>query len=138
MPIHKVCKTIVTSVALASVTLLTVSCSHSGDHATHSTANSTTANAAAATDGNASDRTMDHSASGDKAEHAAHEHENKGVNTNHDIFHSKSIEVPAGTPVPAITVRLEPDAVRGWNLYVGTANFTWTPSDVNEIGRAHV
>ncbi|NJM98937.1 MAG: hypothetical protein HC800_18865 [Phormidesmis sp. RL_2_1] len=55
----------------------------------------------------------------------------KGVNTNHDIYHSRALEVPAGTPVPAITVEIEPDAVEGWNLYAGTANFTFTPSKVN-------
>ncbi|MEO1394776.1 MAG: hypothetical protein AAFV90_17865 [Cyanobacteria bacterium J06634_5] len=142
MPIYTVCKTIVTSLALASVTLLTVSCSHSGGHSAHSsTAHSSTetatANAVAATDGKASEQSMAHDMSHSEAggakeeqgEHATHEH--NGVNTNHDVFHSKSIEVPAGTPVPAMTVRLEADAVRGWNLYVGTANFTWTPSDVN-------
>ncbi len=54
-----------------------------------------------------------------------------GVSTNHDIYHSKTLEVPAGTPVPAISVRIEPDPVQGWNLYVGTANFTFTPGSVN-------
>lgn len=55
----------------------------------------------------------------------------KGVSTNYDIYHSKTLEVPAGTPVPAISVRIEPDPVQGWNLYVGTANFTFTPSSVS-------
>ena len=54
----------------------------------------------------------------------------KGVSTNYDIYHSKALEVPAGKPVPAITIRVDPDDVRGWNLYVGTANFTFTPEDV--------
>ncbi len=55
----------------------------------------------------------------------------KGVSTNYDIYHSKTLEVPAGTSVPAISVRIEPDPVQGWNLYVGTANFTFTPENVN-------
>ncbi len=55
----------------------------------------------------------------------------KGVRTNHDIYHSKSLEVPAGTPVPAITLQVEADQVSGWNVYVGTANFTFTPDQVN-------
>ncbi|PZO48741.1 MAG: hypothetical protein DCF15_17600 [Phormidesmis priestleyi] len=54
-----------------------------------------------------------------------------GVSTNYDIYHSKTLEVPAGTSVPAISVRVEPDPVQGWNLYVGTANFTFTPENVN-------
>ncbi|MEL6853996.1 MAG: hypothetical protein AAFO83_02680, partial [Cyanobacteria bacterium J06607_13] len=33
--------------------------------------------------------------------------------------------------VPAISVRVEQDDVRGWNLYVGTANFSFEPSKVN-------
>ena len=53
------------------------------------------------------------------------------VRTTHDVFHSKSIEVPAGTAVPAVTVRVEQDEVSGWNLYVGTANFTFEPAKVN-------
>ncbi|MGB3291663.1 MAG: hypothetical protein WBB01_01585 [Phormidesmis sp.] len=56
----------------------------------------------------------------------------KGVSTNHDIYHARSLEVPAGTPVPAVTVQVEADQVSGWNLYVGTANFTFTPESVND------
>ena len=53
------------------------------------------------------------------------------VSTQHDIYHSRTLEVPAGTSVPAITVSVEADQVSGWNLYVGTANFTFTPENVN-------
>ncbi|MEM8505493.1 MAG: hypothetical protein AAF716_20360 [Cyanobacteria bacterium P01_D01_bin.1] len=59
------------------------------------------------------------------------EHVHTGVNTNHDIFHSRAIEVPAGTPVPAVTIQVQEDSVRGWNLYVGTANFDFVPEKVN-------
>lgn len=67
----------------------------------------------------------------------------EGVKTNHDVFHSKALEVPAGRPVPALTVRVDDDPVRGWNLYVGTANFKFTPSDVGgesspSSGHAHL
>ena len=66
-----------------------------------------------------------------------------GVKTNHDVFHSKALEVPAGKPVPALTVRVDDDPVRGWNLYVGTANFDFTPADINgesgpTSGHAHL
>ena len=53
------------------------------------------------------------------------------VSTHHDLYHSRALEVPAGTPVPAITVSVEADQVEGWNLYVGIANFTFTPESVN-------
>ncbi|KPQ36204.1 MAG: hypothetical protein HLUCCA11_06645 [Phormidesmis priestleyi Ana] len=56
--------------------------------------------------------------------------EKERISTNHDIYHSKALEVPAGRPVPAITVSVEPDIERGWNLYVGVANFDFAPDKV--------
>ena len=82
---------------------------------------------------------------GDTAVSKSHSqaHSHGGVNTNHDVFHSKAIEVPAGTPVPAVTIQVEEDPVRGWNLYVGTANFDFAPEKVNDEsnpseGHAHL
>ncbi|NEQ42098.1 MAG: hypothetical protein F6K00_00465 [Leptolyngbya sp. SIOISBB] len=39
--------------------------------------------------------------------------------------------VPAGQPVPEITVDIFPDPVNGWNLQVQTANWTFAPEAVN-------
>ncbi|MFK8182786.1 MAG: hypothetical protein AB8B99_05380 [Phormidesmis sp.] len=84
-------------------------------------------------------RAHNHEGHGADGAHSKHD----GVKTNHDVFHSKALEVPAGKPVPALTVRVDDDPVRGWNLYVGTANFNFTPSDVGgesspTSGHAHL
>jgi hypothetical protein len=39
--------------------------------------------------------------------------------------------IPAGQPVPEITVNLYPDPVAGWNLQVQTANWEFAPAAVN-------
>ncbi|EDX87790.1 hypothetical protein S7335_5500 [Synechococcus sp. PCC 7335] len=62
--------------------------------------------------------------------------------TNHSS-HSKAIEIPARTPVPALTIQVKEDPVRGWNLYVGTTNFDFAPEKVNDEsspteGHAHL
>lgn len=120
-------------IALASTTLLAVGCSHLGHTGAH-TDHQSNANASAATGGQSADvgtETAEHSGeagSGEEGHTEAHKH---GIHTNHDIYHSKGLEVPAGTAVPAITVRVDTDPVRGWNLYVGTANFDFTPNKIN-------
>ena len=95
--------------------------------------------AAADTHAGHSDEVSSAKSSEDHSGHGSH----GGVKTNHDVFHSKSMEVPAGKPVPALTVRVDDDPVRGWNLYVGTANFEFTPADVGgessaTSGHAHL
>ncbi len=123
MPLYHCCKTSLKTAAIASLTLLTVGCSqsmpsaenHSEGHSAHQST-STPATVAQTTVAKTADSA---------------EHTHTGVNTNHDVFHSRAIEVPAGTPVPAVTVQVEADPVRGWNLYVGTANFDFVPEKVN-------
>ncbi|MGC1305697.1 MAG: hypothetical protein WA885_00600 [Phormidesmis sp.] len=121
MAIYSVFKAVITSAALASVTVLAVSCSRSGfilgTNSPEAIANPQADGAIAS--------------SPDQLDPTSDSDSPKGIKTNHDIFHSKALEVPAGTPVPAITVRVDDDPVRGWNLYVGTANFEFTPSKVN-------
>lgn len=39
--------------------------------------------------------------------------------------------VPAGQPIPEVTVDIFPDSVAGWNLQVQTANWTFAPEAVN-------
>jgi len=122
MPPYYCCKTSLKTAAIASLTLLAVGCSHSmpssEGHSEHSAHQSASTSA-----------TATQTASAETVDSAEHSH--TGVNTNHDIFHSRAIEVPAGTPVPAVTVQVEADPVRGWNLYVGTANFDFVPEKVN-------
>lgn len=122
MAIYRACKTLLTSSAIAASLLLSVGCSHNMDTASEVSTGST-------------DSSMNHDnmdgADHDAAAHSPGEKTAKGVNTNHDVFHSKSLEVPAGTTVPGLTVEVEEDPVRGWNLYVGTANFNFEPSKVN-------
>ncbi len=53
------------------------------------------------------------------------------------------IEVPDGTPIPSAVVELEADPVGGFNLFLATANFTFTPEAVNREpvaneGHAHL
>ncbi|MEM9944926.1 MAG: hypothetical protein AAF810_02560 [Cyanobacteria bacterium P01_D01_bin.36] len=130
MVIRQVCSTIIIGTLLAGTAFMTTSCSsYTGSPL------GTNAEAAAATEAttpvpqpvvktrNSSDRIP-------AAQNTA-----KGVRTNHDIFHSKGLEVPAGTPVPAVTVRVDADPVEGWNLYVGTANFTFEPTKVDGESR---
>ncbi len=112
MAIYQVCKTVITGTVIASTTFLAASCSLQNR----------------STESIAAPNVSEAHAEGEHADGAEHAH--KGVNTNHDIYHSKAIEVPAGRPVPAVTVRVDEDSVRGWNLYVGTANFDFTPEDV--------
>lgn len=125
MAIFPVRKTVMTSVVVVSTAFSILGCSHTGHHAGHSVdANSVDADSASTDSAIASTA----EAASNHGDHGSH---SKGVSTNHDVFHSKSIEVPAGTPVPAVSIRVEEDTVRGWNLYVGTANFDFEPTKVN-------
>ncbi|MEL6813869.1 MAG: hypothetical protein AAFP03_03530 [Cyanobacteria bacterium J06598_3] len=108
--------------------MLATGCSHLGHNSAH-TDHQNASNASAATGGQAAATGTD--AADHKAGEAHAEEPQHGIHTNHDIYHSKGLEVPAGTAVPAITVRVDTDPVRGWNLYVGTANFDFTPSKIN-------
>lgn len=134
MPLYrrfKSIKTIAIAVPLASAALFVTSCSHSG----HDMSASETPSAASATtpaEATQNAQNKEGHQAGDGSHAAAH---TGGVKTNHDVFHSKALEVPAGTPVPGITVDVEEDSVRGWNLYVGTANFTFDPEEVNGESR---
>ena len=128
---------------LAFTTVLAVGCSHAGHQMDAATSANAEAAAGESDAGTAQEKSTPEGQ--DKGHGEAHAHggghgdasetQASGINTNHDVFHSKSIEVPAGTAVPAVTVRVEEDAVRGWNLYVGTANFSFEPAKVNGESR---
>lgn len=125
-------KSLLTGTAITASLLLSVGCSHDiadkqvRGEVVKSVSNSDQAAGAAQIDGDK--MAMGDATQGSEQNRSA---EAKGVNTNHDVFHSRSLEVPAGTPVPGLTVEVDEDPVRGWNLYVGTANFTFEPSKVN-------
>ncbi|MEL6900705.1 MAG: hypothetical protein AAFP07_07120 [Cyanobacteria bacterium J06606_4] len=125
MAIYRIFRSAVSSAALLGTALLAVSCGYSSSYT-----GAEDTRAIAAEEAQADHDHGNHAEAGhDHSSHAADQP--KRVNTNHDIFHSKTLEVPAGTLVPAISVRVEQDDVRGWNLYVGTANFSFEPSKVN-------
>ena len=121
MVFYRCYKTSLKKAAIATLALLAVGCSHSipkaEDQSVHPASEEKTATQTSAA---ASMKTA-----------TLESPTRTGVNTNHDVFHSKAIEVPAGTPVPAVTIQVEEDPVRGWNLYVGTANFDFAPEKVN-------
>lgn len=57
---------------------------------------------------------------------------------NHD---HAAYEIPEGEPIPAVTnLKVEKDAVSGWNISFETQNFVFTPENVNRnhvIGEGH-
>ena len=121
MAIYPIFKAVITGTAMVSIAMFSAGCSP--------TSGQTGANTGAAAAEAAG--TLPTSSSNAQSDPDTHkEPAPKGVSTNHDIYHSKALEVPAGTLVPAISVRVDPDTERGWNLYVGTANFTFAPEDV--------
>ncbi len=122
MAIYQACKTVITRIAIISTALLATgimaSCSQLQEPQAGGTATSE------ATGGQVPIK------DGQLAASEPTPAPNKGVKTTHDIYHARTIEVPAGKPVPAVTIRMDEDKVNGWNLYVGTANFTFTPTEV--------
>ncbi|HIK43389.1 MAG TPA: hypothetical protein IGR64_00725 [Leptolyngbyaceae cyanobacterium M65_K2018_010] len=48
--------------------------------------------------------------------------------------HSR-LEIPAGQPVPTITLIAYPDPVRGWNLEIQTTDFRFAPEHVNQANQ---
>lgn len=49
--------------------------------------------------------------------------------------HHGTMEIPAGQPIPAVSVAVREDSVKGWNLEVQLENFTLTPENVNLANR---
>lgn len=43
----------------------------------------------------------------------------------------KKVEIPAGQPVPAVSLVVRPDAMSGWNLEMRVRNFTFAPDRIN-------
>jgi hypothetical protein len=57
------------------------------------------------------------------------EHEDHGDHGGHG--HS-ALKIPEGVPIPQVSLTVTPDAVRGWNLYIETENWTFAPERVNQ------
>ena len=134
MAIYRACKTLLTGSAIAASLLLTVGCSrsnYSADTARSASIASARPNAPAMPHGETSMGASNGDAARQSGTKESGAEKRKGVSTSHDVFHSKTLEVPAGTTVPGLSIDVESDPVRGWNLYVGTANFTFEPSKIN-------
>ncbi len=125
---RQVCRAIITGTLLAGTAVVTTSCS---SYTSGLFGNTSAANAEAAADTSAAGPTPQSQPKASSERLPDDQTARKGIRTDHDIFHSKALEVPAGTPVPAISVRVDADPVQGWNLYVGTANFTFEPTKVD-------
>lgn len=61
----------------------------------------------------------------------------------HGEMHHRALEIPAGHAVPQLSLSVEPDAMRGWNLNAAVENFAFAPERVNQEsstteGHAHL
>ncbi|RZM75592.1 hypothetical protein [Leptolyngbya iicbica] len=54
-----------------------------------------------------------------------------GGHGDHGSHSHGMLMIPAGEPIPEITVDIFPDPVAGWNLQVQTANWAFAPEAVN-------
>ena len=66
--------------------------------------------------------------------------DSQGMGESH---HHGSLEIPAGQPVPTVTLMVYLDPVQGWNLEVLTTDFSFAPEQVNQAnspgeGHAHL
>jgi hypothetical protein len=71
-----------------------------------------------------------------------HKSSDQGVGSDEPHAH-KTLEIPAGQPVPTVKLIVHPDAVKGWNLEMQVTNFRFAPEQVNTTsstteGHAHL
>lgn len=74
------------------------------------------------------------------SDHHALSHEEGGEHTMH---HETLVEVPAGSPVPSVSLEVLPDPKSGWNAHIVTNNFRFAPERVSTEhvfgeGHAHI
>ena len=60
-----------------------------------------------------------------------------------DHHHHKTIEIPAGQPVPSVKLVVTPDPMQGWNVQLKVENFRFAPENINSKslpteGHAHL
>ncbi|MDA0212984.1 MULTISPECIES: hypothetical protein [Desertifilum] len=60
------------------------------------------------------------------AHESGHSHTHEGHSHTHSV-----LEIPSGSPVPSVNLKIHPDAMRGWNLEVQVSNFQFAPERVN-------
>ncbi len=62
----------------------------------------------------------------------------------HDHHHShKSLDISDNSRIPTLDIKVDPDALKGWNLEIKTTNFTFSPETLNQNslpnqGHAHL
>ncbi|WP_199312258.1 hypothetical protein [Phormidium tenue] len=71
--------------------------------------------------------------------HGASDQADSGHSEAGDHHHRHgTVEIPAGQPVPTVTLVAHPDPVRGWNLEIQTTNFRFAPEQVNQANQPNV
>ena len=71
--------------------------------------------------------------------HDASDHADSGHSEAGDHHHGHgTVEIPAGQPVPTVSLVAHPDPVRGWNLEIQTTNFRFAPEQVNQPNQPNV
>lgn len=54
-----------------------------------------------------------------------------GSASHSDSYHHDPVEVSEGVPVPAVEMKVKPDAKGGWNIHISTSHFRFAPERVN-------
>jgi hypothetical protein len=54
-----------------------------------------------------------------------------------------TVAIPAGQPIPSLTLNVIPDTIAGWNMQINLTNFVFNPAQVNQSsntteGHAHL
>lgn len=57
--------------------------------------------------------------------------------SSHDHGYVEVTSFGADTPVPTITLKVTPDSVSGWNIYVDTTQFQFTPEHIDQANKAN-
>jgi hypothetical protein len=57
--------------------------------------------------------------------------------------HESTVAIPAGQPIPSLTLNIIPDTMAGWNMQINLTNFVFNPAQVNQSrktteGHAHL
>ncbi|SEN21456.1 ZIP family metal transporter [Lihuaxuella thermophila] len=67
--------------------------------------------------------------------HSGQTAQNHSSHTDGHHHASVPVEIPEGTPVPAVRLHVSKDSESGWNLHVQTEHFRFAPEAVNQPGR---
>ncbi len=65
----------------------------------------------------------------------AHEPHGSGsanpMTSGEGVHEHKTMQIPAGQPVPVVDLTVHPDAMKGWNLELKVSNFRFAPEKIN-------